>query len=138
MTTASTPSSSLGAEVIEGTVHGHPCRMCRDRPATVTELTYEGRRWAERDFIVHGERRVSCAHHQLVVGLAGRLLEVHGVGTGDRVAIFARSRAEWSVALETLVGFEVPPQWWIRTEPLRRSDSAKVLKRTLLQEWMDR
>ena len=115
-----TNAARLGADVIEGVVHGHPCRMYRDRPATVTELTYEGRRWATRDFIVHGERRVSYARHELAVGLAGRLLQAHGVGTGDRVAIFARNSAEWSVAFFAAlrIGAVAVPcnGWWSADE----------------------
>lgn len=113
-------TAGLGAEVVEGLVHGHPCRMYRVRPASVTELTYEGRRWAGRDFIVHGERRVTYACHELAVGLAGRLLQRHGVGTGDRVAIFARNSAEWSVAFFAAlrIGAVAVPcnGWWSADE----------------------
>jgi long-chain acyl-CoA synthetase len=114
-----TTASRLGAEVIEGAVHAHPCRMYRDRPTTVTELTYEGRRWGMRDFIVHGERRVSYSRHEHAVGLAGRLLQTHGVGTGDRVAVFARNSAEWSVtffAALRIGAVAVPCNGWWSTD----------------------
>ncbi|HTK63685.1 MAG TPA: class I adenylate-forming enzyme family protein [Pseudonocardia sp.] len=113
-------TGGLGAEVVEGLVHGHPCRMYEVRPSTVTELTHEGRRWADRVFIVHGERRVTYARHELAVGLAGRLLQRHGVGTGDRVAIFASNSAEWSVAFFAAlrIGAVAVPcnGWWSADE----------------------
>ena len=111
---------AMDGEVVEGTVHGHPCRMYRARPSTVSELTYQGRRWADRVFIVHGERRVTYAYHELATGLAGRLLQNHGVGTGDRVAIFARNSAEWSVAFFAAlrIGAVAVPcnGWWSADE----------------------
>ena len=70
-----TTASRLRADVIVGTVRGHPCRLYRDRPSSVTELTLQGRRWATRDFIVHGGRRVTYAQHERATGLAGGFLQ---------------------------------------------------------------
>ena len=80
----------------------------------------EGRRWAERDFIVHGSRRVTFGAHEAAVHcVAGRLV-AHGVRPGDRVALLAANSPGWSVVFFATLqaGAIVVPcnGWWSEAE----------------------
>lgn len=47
--------------------------------------------------------------------------------TDSELETYVRSR---------LAHFEVPSRWWIRDEELPKTDTGKILKRLLVEEWM--
>ena len=87
-----------GDSVVRGTVRGHPCLLYEHRVRSVGAFLREGRRWRDREYLIHAERRLSFADHEAEVRRAEGLLAERGVGPGDRVAIFAANSAEWTVA----------------------------------------
>jgi long-chain acyl-CoA synthetase len=84
-----------GSEITEGQVNGHPCLMFAERPPSVTAVLEESRRWGEREFLIHGRRRVSFEAHHRAVCLIGARLHEHGVRPGDRVALLGGNSASW-------------------------------------------
>lgn len=101
-------------------VHGHPCLVYRHRPRAAGELLLDGRRFAERDYLVQGDRRISYARHeQAVARVAARLGEL-GVRPGDRVLLLGANRPEWIAAFYAVlsVGAVVVPgnAWWSTAE----------------------
>jgi acyl-CoA synthetase (AMP-forming)/AMP-acid ligase II len=76
--------------------------------------------WADREYIVDGDRRLTYGqHHEAVARVAHYLVE-HGVEKGDRVAILGKNSIEWVVAFwasvsigAIAVGLNV---WWAQDE----------------------
>jgi long-chain acyl-CoA synthetase len=108
------------AEVVPGIVNGHPCRLYAARPASLSEVVAHSRRWADRDYLVQGERRLTFAQHEAaVLAIAVQLREL-GVRPGDRVAVFAANTPEWVAVFFGVIelGAVVVPfnGWWSTTE----------------------
>jgi len=78
-----------GRDVVPGEVDGHPVRVYAQRPRSVAEFLLAARRWADRELLVQGGRRLTSADHEHAVARVVELLRGHGVGPGDRVAIVA-------------------------------------------------
>lgn len=86
-------------ELVEEEVLGQRMTVIKGRARSLRELLAASAAHGEREYIVHGERRISYAEHLAQVGSVARALsERYGVGPGDRVAILAENRAEWIVA----------------------------------------
>ena len=76
---------------------------------------------ADKEHLVHGERRITFAQHVALVGSVARALrEQYGVERGDRVAILAANSAEWVLswwATVSLGGVVASLNgWWTRDE----------------------
>ncbi|GAA0617263.1 long-chain fatty acid--CoA ligase [Sporichthya brevicatena] len=109
-----------GSEVIAGTVNGHPCRLYARRPASLSEVLAESRRWADRDYLVQGARRLTFGEHErAALAVAERLAEL-GVAPGDRVGIFAANTPEWVAVFFGVIelgAVAVPFNgWWSQAE----------------------
>jgi long-chain acyl-CoA synthetase len=115
-----TDAPRWGDSVVRSTVRGHPTLVYEHRVRSVGAILREGRRWDGRDYIVHGERRVSFADIEAAVRRAVPVLAGRGVGSGDRVAIFAANCPEWAVAFFAALelGAIVVPcnGWWSQEE----------------------
>lgn len=109
-----------GDAVTRGVVRGRPTRVYQHRPRSVGAILHEGRRWADRDFIVYGERRITFAGHERAVRRASAEFAARGVRAGDRVAIFSANCPEWPVAFLAaleLGAIAVPCNgWWSKPE----------------------
>ena len=109
-----------GSSVVRTTVRGRPTLVYEDRVRSVGEFLTESRRWSDREFIVHGARRVTFAEHEAAVRHASAEFAARGVGEGDRVAIFAANSPEWPVAFFAALelGAIVVPcnGWWSESE----------------------
>ena len=101
-----------------------------------------------KDLIIRGGENVAPAHIEArllahpavaeaaVVGLphpewgeevgAAVMVAAPGATTPDELSDHCRA---------TLAHFEVPARWWLRTEPLPKNTSGKVLKHELIKEW---
>ncbi|MDQ1499596.1 MAG: steroid-24-oyl-CoA synthetase [Actinomycetota bacterium] len=122
------------ADVVTGTVRGHPSRLFEARPRWLGEVLLESTRWSDRDHLIQGEQRVS--HEGLLgwaAGVAGSLRSA-GVGRGDRVALYGANRPEWVAGFwgALLAGAVVVPfnAWWSGPEvahALATSSAAVVL-----------
>lgn len=102
MTTASGPAAPRtmtapfvwGTTVREGLFEGHPGRLWEPRRRLVPELLFDAERWAEREFLIQGPRRIRFAEHaNAVEGIARRLRQA-GAGPGTRVVLCAANHPE--------------------------------------------
>lgn len=116
--TAAEPAWS--PEVYPRSYAGHSGLLYRHGPSTFTELIAGTRRWTDRDFLVHGERRISYTGFRAALPRAVEQLTALGIGAGDRVMVFGYNSPEWVLALWSLwVTGAVPVlgnRWWSRAE----------------------
>lgn len=130
-------------ETVEVDVRGVRVRAWRNAPASLRAMVESSRAFAERDFLVYNDERVTYGEHfQRVAGLARHLVDEHGIRKGDRVAIAMRNFPEWPVAFfaAACAGAVVVPlnAWWSASElefGLRDSGSTVLIAD---QERMDR
>ena len=111
-----------GSEIRRATVAGHPCLVLEPHPKSLTEMFRGVARWAARDCIVHGDRRLTYAEvFSAVPAAACRLREV-GVRHGDRVMLHAYNTPEWILSLLAIWGCGAMPvlanRWWSAGEVL--------------------
>ena len=107
-------------EIVEETVRGVQLPVFKNRRRSLGELFASTGR-SDRDYLVHGDRTLSYRDHATAVAsLASTLAEQHGVGPGDRVAVFAANSPEWVITLwaaaclgAITVGYNA---WWSRRE----------------------
>jgi long-chain acyl-CoA synthetase len=86
-------------EIIEEEVFGQRMAVFKSRKRSLRELLEASGVHGDKEYIVHGERRLSYAQHlRLVASTAAALSERYGVKKGDRVAILAENWPEWIVA----------------------------------------
>jgi len=108
-------------EVVEEDVRGNPMPVFRHRARSLRELIDRTARFGERTYIVDGTTRIDFRSHlSLVDAVAAALQQDHGVGPGDRVAIFAANRWEWIVAFWAICSVGAIPAafngWWTPDE----------------------
>src|SRR5580693_7166559 len=87
-----------GREVVPGTAGGHPCLTYARRPGSLAELLSGTGRWAEREFLVQGERRLSYGAFTGAVARVAAYLRGLGVRPGQRVMLLGFNQIEWVVA----------------------------------------
>jgi long-chain acyl-CoA synthetase len=82
-------------EVVEVDVGGVPVKAFKNAPPDVRALWLSTAAFAERDYLVYGDERLTYAQaHAQVVALAA-WLQRQGVQPGDRVAVAMRNYPEW-------------------------------------------
>jgi long-chain acyl-CoA synthetase len=85
-------------EIVEEEVLGERMAVFKTRKRSLRELLEASAVHGEKEYIVHGERRLSYAQHlRLVASTAAALSERYGVRKGDRVAILAENWPEWII-----------------------------------------
>jgi long-chain acyl-CoA synthetase len=107
-------------ETVEIAVRGVRMQVWKHAPATAAEAFSRARAFETREFLVHGQERVSYgAFARATVNLA-RLLAESGVKKGDRVALAMRNLPEWPVVFmgALLAGAIAVPlnAWWTGSE----------------------
>ncbi|WP_112470461.1 class I adenylate-forming enzyme family protein [Streptomyces triticisoli] len=108
-------------ELAEEDVLGARLPVFSHRRRALHELLHESVRYADREYVVTADRRLTFAEHAAqVASLARALREEYGVGRGDRVAIAAANSVEWiqtfwaTVSIGAVaVGFNA---WWSARE----------------------
>src|SRR5215471_1947459 len=108
-------------EVVEEEVLGERMGVYRTRRRSLRELLADSSAFGDREYVVHGDRRIGYAEHlRLVASTAQALRELHGVRPGDRVAILAANCPEWIVAFWASVSLGAVVAalngWWTRDE----------------------
>ena len=84
-----------GTRVETGTVNGHPCRMYAERPRAMGELLLDAQRWADREFVVQGDRRLTGGEHAAGVARVAAHLRTLGLRSGDPVLLLGFNQIEW-------------------------------------------
>jgi acyl-CoA synthetase (AMP-forming)/AMP-acid ligase II len=110
----------MNFDLTEEEVLGVPMTVFRDRLKTMGELLDRSLQWADREYIVDGDRRLTYgAHHAAVARVARHLVE-QGVEKGDRVAILGRNSIEWVVTFWATVSIGAIAvglnAWWAKDE----------------------
>ncbi|MBS0360460.1 MAG: acyl--CoA ligase [Proteobacteria bacterium] len=82
-------------EIAEIEVRGATLKSFKNAPPNVRALWLSTAQFADRDYLVYGDERITYAEaHRQVASIANWLL-AHGVKSGDRVAISMRNYPEW-------------------------------------------
>ena len=109
-----------GEEVVAGHYAGHPGLVYRQRPRSFAELLFGVDRWAERTFLVQGDRRVGFGEFFSALDGARDMLVPLGIQPGDRVLLLAYNSPDWVVALWAIWSLGAVPvlgnRWWSRSE----------------------
>jgi long-chain acyl-CoA synthetase len=107
-------------EIAEVAVRGNTIKTYAAAPPSLREVWLASAAFAERDYLVYGDERITYAQaHQLVASIANWLQD-QGVQSGDRVAIAMRNYPEWLLAYWgcTSIGAAVVGMnaWWVGPE----------------------
>ena len=106
--------------VVRAEVNGHPSLMYTDRPSSVGSVVADSARWSEREYLVHGQTRVTFAQHATSVTGASRRLLAAGIRAGDRVGVFAANSPDWVTTFFSILrigAIAVPFNgWWVERE----------------------
>jgi long-chain acyl-CoA synthetase len=110
-------------EIVEEQVLGERMPVFRNRRRSLREILEGSAAHGDREYVVHGDRRISYAEHlRLVASTAQALRDLYGVRPGDRVAILAANCPEWIVSFWaiTSLGASVAALngWWTQDEIL--------------------
>ena len=110
----------MAFETVETIVRGVPMRVWKHVPATAAEAFLAARRHGAREFLVHGDERVTYDGFARAALTVAALLRERGLAKGDRVALVMRNLPEWPVVFlgALLAGAIVVPlnAWWTGTE----------------------
>jgi acyl-CoA synthetase (AMP-forming)/AMP-acid ligase II len=91
-------------EIVEEDVLGERMRVIRTRARSLRELLLRSAAHGDKEYIVHGARRIGYAEHlERAASVAHALRDRYGVRPGDRVAILAENCPEWLVAFWAVV-----------------------------------
>ncbi|MDV6271148.1 class I adenylate-forming enzyme family protein [Rhodococcus globerulus] len=109
-----------GSSVEQIDVLGYPCSSFVKRRRHLGDLLLDGRRFGEREYLVHGDRRLSFDAHEAAVKRVAALLQERDVRAGDRIMLFGANSIEWVVsywAIMELGGIVVLGNaWWSQGE----------------------
>jgi long-chain acyl-CoA synthetase len=109
-----------GTEVARRTTRRPEYLVWEPRKHRLSELLADAAFWADREYLVQGERRVSFAEHARLVDLACAELRRHGVGPGDRVFLLSGNHIETVVLWWALQCTGALPvlgnSWWSAAE----------------------
>lgn len=108
-------------EIAQEDVLGERMPVFRSRKRSLRELLAASAAHGDKEYIVHGERRITYAQHLSLVGSTARALrEQYGIRRGDRVAILAENWPEWIIGYWATVSLGAVVAalngWWTRDE----------------------
>jgi long-chain acyl-CoA synthetase len=102
------------------TVRGAPMRSYKNMPRTVRELWLASAQFADREYLIYQEERMTYGEAHRQVGAIGAWLAGRGVTRGDRVAIAMRNYPEWLLVYWACVSLGVAVvgmnAWWVAEE----------------------
>ena len=88
------PGAQFATKVIE--VRGVPIKVFESALPTMRTVWEMARGYGDRDYVVYEDERYTFAESDAIIrALAARLVDVHGVQPGDRVALAMRNYPEW-------------------------------------------
>ncbi len=107
-------------EIATVEVRGVPIRTYKNAPPTVRELWLASAQFADREYMVYENERITYAEAHVRVNAIGAWLAAQGVTRGDRVAIAMRNYPEWLLVYWACVctGVAVVGMnaWWVPEE----------------------
>jgi long-chain acyl-CoA synthetase len=107
-------------ETVEVEIRGQRYRTFKDTPATLRTVFERSAMFADREFLIHDDERITYdAFRRATLALCRRLID-DGLRPGDRAGIIMRNMPEWIVAYYAilLAGGIVTPlnSWWTGRE----------------------
>jgi long-chain acyl-CoA synthetase len=112
------PGRPLETEEVE--IRGVPTRVWKNQPATLRDVLEHAAPYADREFLVYEDERVTYGAFLRAVAAFAHELQAQGVAPGDRVAIAMRNLPEWAVAFygAAAAGAIAAPlnAWWTGAE----------------------
>ena len=115
-----------GDEVVAGEYGGHPGQMFCRRPTTFAELLTGVERWAQRTFLVQGDRRITFGEFFAAIDFARERLVSLNIRPGDRVVVLAYNSPDWLLALWAIWSAGAVPvlgnRWWSPREAAHSLD----------------
>ncbi len=88
------PGAQFATKVVE--VRGVPIKVFESALPTMRTVWEMARGYGDRDYVVYEDERYTFAESDAIIRtLAARLVDVHGVQPGDRVALAMRNYPEW-------------------------------------------
>ncbi len=107
-------------EMEEMSIGGVTTRVWKNAPPTLRDVFLNGRGFAQREFLINEDERVTYEAFALATLTLAHQLRADGVRKGDRVAVVMRNLPEWPVTFWAgiLVGAIVTPlnAWWTGAE----------------------
>ena len=107
-------------EIATVDIRGFPTRVYKNAPATVRDLWLSSAAFADREYLIYGDERLTYGQAHTLVGSLGAWLAAHGVAPGDRVAIAMRNYPEWLLIYWACVSMGVAVvgmnAWWVPEE----------------------
>jgi long-chain acyl-CoA synthetase len=110
--------------VVQGEVNGHPCLLYADRVGSLGAVLAESRRWADREYVIQDDRRVTFHDHDRAVQRAAGGLWRAGVRPGDRVGLFAANSPDWVAVFHGALSFgaiAAPLNGWWSADDARQA-----------------
>ncbi|PWI12124.1 AMP-dependent synthetase [Streptomyces sp. NWU339] len=105
-----------GTEAVNTGYAGHPGLVLEPRPTSLATMLTGVERWADRCFLVQGERRISFAQFLGALEPAAADLADRGVRAGDHILILAYNSPDWVLALWAAWRVGAVPvlgnRWW--------------------------
>lgn len=99
-----------GIDIGPGHYGGGPGLQFTVRPRQFDDLLVGADRWADREFLVQGERRIGHGEFHAAIPAAAAALAADGVRAGDRVLLLSYNCPEFALALWGL--------WWLGAVPV--------------------
>ena len=118
------PGARWSDRVVAGEVNGHPSLLYADRVRSFGAVLQESARWADREYLIQGERRVTFGDHERAVARAAQGLWHAGVRPGDRVGLFAANSPDWVAVFHgalTLGAIVAPFNGWWSSDDVRQA-----------------
>ena len=116
-------------EIVTEDVLGAPTRCFKAAPANVRDLWRSSMQFAERDYLIYNDERLTYAEtHERVASIAN-WLQAQGVKPGDRVAIAMRNYPEWIQCYWAVLSIGAAAvgmnAWWVGEEVRYALDDSK-------------
>jgi long-chain acyl-CoA synthetase len=112
------PGAAFEIETV--TVRGIPVRAYKNAPPTVRHLWLASAAFAEREYLIYQDERMTYGEAHRQVAAVGAWLAARGVTRGDRVAIAMRNYPEWLLIYWACVCMGVAVvgmnAWWVAEE----------------------
>ena len=110
-------------EIVEEEVLGARHAVFKERRRSLREYVEAASAFADREYLVNDERRITFAQHErLVASVAAALRDQHGVQPGDRVGLLAANCPEFVIAHWAIVSLGAITAsmngWWTQDEIL--------------------
>jgi long-chain acyl-CoA synthetase len=107
-------------EIETTVVRGSPLRAYKNAPKTVRELWLASAQFADREYLVYQDERMTYAEAHRQVAAIGAWLAAQSVKRGDRVGIAMRNYPEWLLIYWACVSLGIAVvgmnAWWVAEE----------------------